>query len=164
MKRYNSLKNLLNAVLLLLCSMILFSCNTNLSLGEKEGAFAEETDISQVTSYCHHAFSYERANINDESGRYQGFEYHYVYCLNSKYTDGCTERGRFEFHESEFYGIYAVTELKYNLGYYHAVQSICKKCKSTPYVTGYVLCSENSNECNGNCSACVEYREEHGTQ
>lgn len=142
-------------VWMLLPALLLSACGSR--LGEKPGVFGE-SGLATALPPDEHIFFYDFATNHDIYSIYSNREYHYYYCVDSLYGGGCPLKGDFEAHTKRFSDFNGKPVLLYNGRYYHIANFVCTVCGSTAG-SEYVLCSDSSETCTGECANATHYRE-----
>lgn len=145
-------------VLILLSIICLFLSSCGYSLDEKKGFFSEDDHITGEGSKCEHHLFYDYAVNHDPYAIYANGEYHYVWCSYGLYG-GCDLGPAYERHTRVFSGLAPYLVLQYNGRYYHVANFRCSDCGMYSISSEYVLCTDNSKDCNGDCKGALEYIE-----
>ena len=143
----------------IICTAILFAAlfilgGCRAALGEAPGAFGNYG--TPTPGSCPHSERYDRATPHDPYGRYPNAKYHYVYCENAGFDGGCDFSPHFEAHKQVFSEFYGDPQKLYNGYFYHTARYICAVFGDSAG-SDYILCSDNSGKCRGNCENAVRH-------
>lgn len=146
-------------ILILLSIICLSLSSCGYSLDENKGVFWDVNHTTGVDSECEHHMVYDYATNHDPYGIYGNGEYHYVRCSYGLYGSNCDFEPTYERHTRVFSGLAPYLVLQYNGKYYHVANFRCSECGSYSSGTEYVLCTDNSKTCKGDCEGALEYIE-----
>lgn len=144
--------------LLFTAVMLVFLSSCAHSLEETEGVFMHDGDVSEWGEGCPHFYSYDFPTNHDLYQRYLNAEYHYVQCSNAVYGL-CNLPPAYEKHTKQFREYQGAPKVMYNGHYYHTALFSCTVCGRIGLGSEYVLCSLDSENCDGTCENAVRFAE-----
>ena len=158
MKRNTKFRIIFFAIIAVVLAASLCSCAPDL---EVQGSFftrvsvSDDADNSKAHLNCEHReVSYHAVYPSLYRGAYSNGYYHAVSCKDADGL-GC-EAEWIEEHTLIYTGVWNQKAEMYNGRYYHMVKVSCTVCTYfNNYPLDYVLCSENSPDCDGGCE-CVK--------
>ncbi len=128
------------------------------SLEETEGVFMHAGDVADWAEACPHFLSYDYPTNRDLYQRYPNGEYHYVQCSHAAFGL-CNLPPAYEKHTKQFLEYQGAPKVMYNGHYYHTALFSCTVCGSISAESEYVLCSLDSENCDGTCENAVRFAE-----